>query len=311
MKKLMISVLLTLILFPDLALSAEETQSHSERQTIYIKTERLSQIPWYYLAAIDQYERQIHRDERLISIRFPDHYWFGITNINNDPDQQSIIIHRGLGQDGNGDGKADPNDPEDQLYTMACYLSTYGITESQIHQALWDYYQRPLAVKTIKQNAKIYRTFKTTALDDVSFPIPNHFNYSYRSTWGDARGFGGRRIHEGTDIFADYGTPVKATTYGTVEIKGWNQYGGWRIGIRDLNNIYHYFAHLNGFEAGLEVGSIVAPGDVIGYVGSTGYGPPGTSGKFPPHLHYGMYKDNGENQWAFDPYPSLKKAENQ
>lgn len=311
MNKIIISFLLILLCVPYPALSAEDTNLDEDRQALYQKTEALTQIPWYYLAAIDQYERQIHRDERLISIHIPEQDWFGITNIYQDQSESSILFHHGLGSDGNGDGQADPDDPEDQLYTIAQYLLTYGLSEHQIHQALWDYYQRPLAVKTIKQNAKIYRTFKTTELDEATFPIPKHFNYSYRNTWGDARGFGGRRIHEGTDIFADYGTPIRATTYGTIEIKGWNQYGGWRIGLRDLNNTYHYFAHLNGFEAELEVGDIVAPGDIIGYVGSTGYGPPGTSGKFPPHLHYGMYKDNGENQWAFDPYPSLKRTENQ
>jgi peptidoglycan LD-endopeptidase LytH len=46
-------------------------------------------------------------------------------------------------------------------------------------------------------------------------------------------------------------------------------------------------------------------------VGSSGYGPPGTSGKFPPHLHYGMYKDNGFTEWSFDPYPHLKMWERQ
>src|SRR5699024_959558 len=94
-----------------------------------------------------------------------------------------------------------------------------------------------------------------------------------------------------------------------VELKGWNKYGGWRIGIRDIYNRYHYYAHLNNFEEGIEVGDIVEAGQVIGSVGATGYGPPGTSGKFPPHLHYGIYKDNGKNEWAFDPFPYLKKWE--
>ncbi|NEU03096.1 peptidase M23, partial [Escherichia coli] len=48
---------------------------------------------------------------------------------------------------------------------------------------------------------------------------------------------------------------------------------------------------------------------VIGSVGSSGYGPPGTAGKFPPHLHYGMYKDNGRTEWSFDPYPHLRAWE--
>jgi len=311
MKKILISFLLIFIVTQNFIFAAEETDSMQEREALYKKTEAVTQIPWYYLAAIDQYERQIHGDERLISIRFPDEYWFGISNIYQNASKEAILFHHGIGLDGNGDGKALPDDPEDQLYTMAQYLSSHGLKDHQIHKGLWNFYQRPLAVKTIKQNANIYRTYQTIELDEIAFPIPQHFNYSYRSTWGDARGFGGRRIHEGTDIFADYGAPVRATTYGTVEIKGWNEYGGWRIGIRDVNNIYHYFAHLNGFEAEIEVGAIVEPGDVIGYVGSTGYGPPGTSGKFPPHLHYGMYKDNGENQWAFDPYSFLRRAESQ
>ncbi len=139
-----------------------------------------------------------------------------------------------------------------------------------------------------------------------AFPVPKGYNNSYNNTWGDKRGFGGRRIHEGTDIFANYGTPVRATNTGVVELKGWNKFGGWRIGIRDIFNRYHYYAHLNQFTEGINVGDIVKAGEVIGTVGSTGYGPPGTSGKFPPHLHYGIYKDDGKNEWAFDPYPYLK-----
>lgn len=53
------------------------------------------------------------------------------------------------------------------------------------------------------------------------------------------------------------------------------------------------------------------PGQTIGWVGSSGYGSPGTQGKFPPHLHYGIYRDRGITEWAFDPYPLLKQWENQ
>ena len=84
---------------------------------------------------------------------------------------------------------------------------------------------------------------------------------------------------------------------------GWNEYGGWRIGIRDNHNTYHYFAHLAYFDKGIKEGDIVEPGTLLGFVGSTGYGKEGTSGKFPPHLHYGLYKYNGKTEWAFDPYP--------
>ena len=92
---------------------------------------------------------------------------------------------------------------------------------------------------------------------------------------------------------------------------GWNDYGGWRVGIRDMHNTYHYYAHLSGFNKEVKEGDIVEPGTVIGYVGSSGYGKEGTSGRFPPHLHYGMYKYNGRTEWAFDPYPYLKIWEKQ
>ena len=125
------------------------------------------------------------------------------------------------------------------------------------------------------------------------------------------RGWGGKRTHEGTDLFANYGTDVYSTSYGVVEVMGWNDYGGWRIGIRDNHNTYHYYAHLNAFHKQLKVGDVVEPGTLIGFVGSSGYGKEGTSGKFPPHLHYGMYKFNGRMEWAFDPYPHLKLWEKQ
>ena len=152
-------------------------------------------------------------------------------------------------------------------------------------------------------NAKIYHEFGKIDLKEKAFPLPIGYNFTYHNTWGHARGWGGRRIHEGTDIFAGYSVPVRSTCFGIIEMKGWNKYGGWRIGIRDLNNNYHYFAHLSGFADGIKVGQVVKPGQPIGSVGSTGYGPPGTSGKFPPHLHFGLYKDNGYTEWSFDPYP--------
>ncbi|SEO71606.1 Peptidase family M23 [Amphibacillus marinus] len=311
MKKKYLALLILLLLVPFTKVNAEEINPIKERLALYKKTATITQIPWFYFAAIDQYERQIREDEPLISISFSGEEWYGISNLSEDSRLAAIGVHNGIGKDGNNDGLAEINNSEDILYTMAMYIMNFGVTDDAIRKALWAFYQKPLAVKTIVQNARIFALFKTNDLPERAFPLPQHFNYSYRSTWGDARGYGGRRIHEGTDIFADYGTPVRATTYATIEIKGWNRYGGWRIGMRDINNVYHYFAHLSGFEQGIEIGEIVKPGDVVGYVGSSGYGPPGTSGKFPPHLHYGMYKDNGKNEWAFDPYPSLRKWERQ
>ncbi|WP_371069363.1 M23 family metallopeptidase [Sediminibacillus sp. JSM 1682029] len=292
-----------------------EEKVPDEKQTkmaLFKKTQAITHIPWYYFAAIDQYEHNIQKEEdkaeRLTSIDIPDELWFGVSNPGF-TSEELIAVSNGWGRDGDGDGLAEKSNDEDVLYTMAHWINQFGNNKEDIKISLWNYYQRELTVQTIMSIAKIYEKFGTLTLDKTDFPLPLHANYSYRNTWGDARGFGGRRIHEGTDIFAGYGVPVKATTYGVVEMKGWNKYGGWRIGIRDIHNHYHYFAHLNGYEKGINVGDVVEPGTVIGSVGATGYGPPGTSGKFPPHLHYGMYKDNGYSEWSFDPYPHLKKWE--
>ena len=304
--------LIFICLYPSIVQAEAYENIYDERMALYEKTEALTLIPWYYLAAIDQYERQVNddlADDQLISIQMPEEKWFGLGNITHNNDIRLIELFHGIGQDGNGDGRADPNDPEDVLFTMANFILTFGQSKSDIKIALWNYYERDLTVKTIMNTAKVFKQYQTIELTDRSFPVDKRYNYSYRSTWGHRRGFGGLRIHEGTDIFASYGTPVKATTYGVVEMIGWNVYGGWRVGIRDIYNIYHYYAHLNHYADDLKVGQIVQPGDLLGTVGSSGYGPPGTSGKFPPHLHYGMYKDNGYNEWSFDPYPYLRRWE--
>lgn len=291
-----------------------EEDIYKKRMALYKKTEALTQVPWYYIAAVDQYERQTldldnDEDEPLISIQIPPETWFGPGNSSLIMDEFVINFFNGKGKDGNDDHKADPTDPEDVLYTMATMLAEYGPTEDDIRIGLWNFFERDLTVQTIKSTAKVFKKFNQIDFEARDFPVDMNFNYSYNNTWGDRRGFGGVRIHEGTDIFADYGTPVKSTTYGVVELKGWNLYGGWRIGIRDIYNIYHYYAHLSSYNDDIQVGQVVKPGDILGKVGSTGYGPPGTSGKFPPHLHYGMYKDNGKSEWSFDPYPYLTRWE--
>ncbi|WP_026694605.1 M23 family metallopeptidase [Peribacillus kribbensis] len=284
------------------------------RMSLYQFVETATQLPWYLIAAIDQYEhsrRNARRDlpdsTGPVGIYMTREEWAGLLNPDkNDSNPASIQFWGGMGTDGNGDGRASMTTNEDLLFSIAHYLMNYGHDEGNIRIGLWHYYRRDKAVGIIMGNARLFKKFKTLDLNKKVFPVPVRTHYTYRGTWGVARGWGGRRTHEGTDIFADYGLPVRSTCYGIVEMKGWNKYGGWRIGIRDINNTYHYFAHLSGFAKGLKTGQAVSPGTYIGGVGSTGYGPPGTSGKFPPHLHYGLYKDNGLTEWSFDPYPLLR-----
>lgn len=301
---------------------ANETLSREEvleqRMTYYARFADAF-VPWYFLGAIDQYERNIqavrsdipNRDS-VIAIQFDDETWAGALNpVSDDINPATISYFGGFGLDGDGDGIASSKDDIDVLFTMSQYVRQFGTTEEDFKLAVWEYYKDELVVQQILTISKLFQHFDTNNLDAHAFPIPKQHHYSYRGTWGANRGWGGRRIHEGTDIFAGYGTPIASTSYGIVENMGWNDFGGWRIGIRDNQNSYHYYAHLANFNEGVEVGKVVEPGEIIGFVGSSGYGKEGTSGKFPPHLHYGIYKFNGRTEWAFDPYPWLLNWEKQ
>lgn len=298
--------------------AAEEGDMFTERRIMFEQISAVTGIPWQYIAAIDQYERALNSANRktrpqkdgLIAIYFSPAQWAGVLNpFEEETNVHAIRFFNGIGLDGSGDGIADRNNDLDVLYTLVKRLLTYGTSYEDFRIGLWDHYKNPRSVKRIEQFIHIYNTFDELNLFQYKFPIPRHADYSYRSTWGASRSYGGYRIHEGTDIFASYGTPVRSACYGVIEIKGWNRFGGWRIGIRDLNNVYHYYAHLSGFNKQFAEGDVVKPGDVIGWVGSSGYGKPGTQGKFSPHLHYGLYRDFGLGEWSFDPYPYLRKWE--
>ncbi len=289
------------------------------RKELYEQMSAATGIPWFRFAAIDQYERTISKKSkadrpataRLTGITIAPAVWSGPLN----PDQEdtspaSISFFSGFGRDGSGDGLADPENDADVLYSVANHLLQYGDSASDFSIAIWEYYHNGRAAQRINQFAKLFEHFGRLDLSGNAFPLPLGTLYSYRSTWGTGRSWGGARIHEGTDLFAPQGMTVRSTCYGIVETKGWNRYGGWRIGIRDIENRYHYYAHLAGYDKSVSRGDIVTPGQTIGWVGSSGYGNPGTQGKFPPHLHYGIYRDRGIIEWAFDPYPLLKQWEN-
>ena len=124
-------------------------------------------------------------------------------------------------------------------------------------------------------------------------PIAKGFEYNDYDDFGASRSYGYSRPHLGHDMMGQVGTPIIAIESGYVEAIGWNQYGGWRLGIRSFDGLrYHYYAHLRKdrpFAQGLEVGQTVLAGDVIGYVGRTGYSAQeNVNGIEQSHLHYGL-----------------------
>lgn len=139
----------------------------------------------------------------------------------------------------------------------------------------------------------------------VFSPIAKTFPFSHYDDFGTGRSYGYKRRHLGHDLMAATGTPIVAIETGTVEIMGWNQYGGWRIGIRSLDKKrYYYYAHLRQnrpFNPNIKEGAVVNAGEVIGYVGRTGYSTTeNTNNIDTSHLHLGMELIFDESQKECD-----------
>ena len=124
-------------------------------------------------------------------------------------------------------------------------------------------------------------------------PIAAGYGYSHCSDFGMSRSFGFARKHLGNDLMGGLGTPIVAVESGVVEAMGWNRYGGWRVGIRSADSRrYYYYAHLqkdHPFADGLAVGDLVSAGDLIGFMGQTGYSDRENVNNIETvHLHFGM-----------------------
>ena len=132
-------------------------------------------------------------------------------------------------------------------------------------------------------------------------PIAAGYGYSHSDDFGVSRSFGFKRKHLGHDMMGSQGTPIVAVEGGIVEAMGWNRYGGWRIGIRSFDSKrYYYYAHLqkdHPFADGLAVGDMVDAGDVIGFMGRTGYSDKENVNNIETvHLHFGMQLVFDESQ---------------
>jgi len=128
----------------------------------------------------------------------------------------------------------------------------------------------------------------------LAFPVSGHDTTAIGSWYGDSRD-GGRRRHEGLDIFAPRGTPVLAAANGVVRSTRRNRLGGNVVWLRDQFGRSHYYAHLD--SQVVHRGQRLQVGDTLGFVGNTG-----NARTTPPHLHFGLYSSG-----SFDPYPALKE----
>ncbi len=139
-------------------------------------------------------------------------------------------------------------------------------------------------------------TITITREPALVFPVQGRTSRQISSFWGAGRD-GGRRKHEGVDIFAPRGTPVLASANGVVSGVEVGKLGGNVLFLNDTERgIRLYYAHLDGWH--VRNGQRVLVGDTIGFVGNTG-----NARTTSPHLHFGIY---GVNEGAIDPLTFIR-----
>ncbi|NLL73224.1 MAG: M23 family metallopeptidase [Clostridiales bacterium] len=157
---------------------------------------------------------------------------------------------------------------------------------------------------------ELYGYYQAIFSDIRYFPVPymrkGAANISYADTWYAPRSYGGDRKHEGTDLMASNNLPgyfpIISITDGVVENMGWLEQGGYRVGIRSESGGYFYYAHLDTYAPGLKEGDTVIAGQLLGFMGDSGYGKEGTKGQFDVHLHLGIYVQTDRGEMSVNPY---------
>ena len=164
---------------------------------------------------------------------------------------------------------------------------------------------------------ELYDYYNAVLVDLEYFPVPKiqeeTADINYADTWNQLRSYGGNRRHEGTDLMASNNKrgffPIISITDGIVEKKGWLEQGGYRIGIRSEAGGYFYYAHLDSYAPELEQGDSVIAGQLLGFMGDSGYGSEGTIGEFDVHLHMGIYVKTITGEISINPYWILRILE--
>jgi len=147
---------------------------------------------------------------------------------------------------------------------------------------------------TVVFYARVAKLYTEEPHSRIKMPVEDVAKREVTDTWGAPRS--GGRQHEGQDIFAPKGARVLSATNGYVYKIGENNLGGQTVSVISSGGRVYYYAHLDAYAPGLEVGDPVTTRTLLGFVGTTGNAQ-GT----PPHLHFGVYGFGG----AINPLPLI------
>ena len=135
----------------------------------------------------------------------------------------------------------------------------------------------------------------------LDIPVAGKTAQQLQDTFDEGRN--GGRVHRALDILAPRGTPVLAADSGRILRVKVNALGGNTIYATDpLGRIVYYYAHLEAYWSGLVEGLVIARGDTLGFVGTTGNAPKDT-----PHLHFQVMRMPPDGKYwdgePINPYP--------
>ncbi len=168
-----------------------------------------------------------------------------------------------------------------------------GAGTAAVRTAFAELFERVRELEAYEAGAQAY-------IDGFAFPVAG--DTEFIDSWGFPRmmGTASAHWHQGTDVFAAYGTPLIAAEDGVLERIGVASLGGNKLWVRGESGTEYYYAHLAAFAPGIVEGQRVAAGEVVGFVGDTGNAR-GTS----PHLHFEIHPGG---IGPINPYPILKAA---
>jgi hypothetical protein len=230
---------------------------------VFLKAQEKYGVSWAVLAAIAKIESDFGRNMKTSSAGA-----FGYM-------QFMPATWEAYKQDGNGDGRCDPYDPWDAVFSAANMLKADGF-DTDPQGAVYAYNHAWWYVRKVFEQAAEYSSSMLPAANGV-WPLPPQYR-EVTSPFGERVNpvVGVLSFHEGADIAAPEGTPVYAVLSGTVTFAGWDNALGNCLVVSSPGGVRVMYGHLSAFAAA--AGDQVAAGQTVAYTGNTGW----STG---PHLH--------------------------
>jgi len=254
---------------------------------VYQKAAKKYGVPWNLLAAVHKVETNFSNHPTMVSsVGAEGHMQF----------MPATWDHYGV--DANNDGKADPWNVKDAIFTSARYLGESGAADGNIEQAVFTYNHSTTYVDNVVNTANKYAQIKQQIPNmggPFAWPVPSTDNMT--SQFGNRKDpvTGATSYHGGIDIAAGnvYGMPVIAAAGGKVSYAGAMGGYGKTVIIEHGKGIETLYGHLSALN--VEQGQQIKKGKKIAAVGNSGR----STG---PHLHFTVKRQGKE----VDPMQFLK-----